>query len=123
MSFSVNYNASASAALQTLNQTNRSLSSVQSHINTGYKIQSAKDNASTFAIAQGMRGDIAGLKAVQDSLNIGQTTVNVAANAAQTISDKLNQLKNLVTQGQDPTADHNAIQNNINATVSTSNSI
>jgi flagellin len=123
MSFSVNTNSNALAALYTLGQTQRGLTETQNRINSGFKIGSAKDNASTFAIAQGMRGDIAGLKAVQDSLNIGQTTVNVAANAAQTISDKLNQLKNLVTQGQDPTADKNAIQNNINATISTINSI
>ena len=123
MTFSVNTNSNALAALYTLGQTQRGLTETQNRINSGYKIGSAKDNASTFAIAQGMRGDIAGLNAVQDSLNIGQTTVNVAANAAQTISNKLNDLKNLVTQGQDPTADHNAIQNNITATVATINSI
>ena len=67
MGFSVNTNAGALAALSTLNQTNRSLEKTQERINTGFKVNGARDNASTFAIAQGMRGDIAGLKAVQDS--------------------------------------------------------
>jgi len=123
MTYSVNTNGSALAALYTLNMTQRSLSDTQNAINTGFKIGSAKDNASTFAIAQGMRGDISGLKAVQDSISEGISTVNVAANAAQTISDTLNDLKNKVTQGQNPTADANAVQNGINADVAQINNI
>src|SRR4051812_39034589 len=99
MSFSVNTNSSALAALQTLNQTNRSLSATQARINTGFKVGGAKDNASTFAIAQGMRGDIAGLKAVQESLSLGGSTVNVALSAAQSISGKLTDMYNKVVAG------------------------
>jgi flagellin len=117
MAFSVNTNASALAALRTLNATNRALGETQSRINTGFKVGGAKDNASTFAIAQGMRGDIAGLKAVQESLSLGQATVNVALSAAQQISDKLSELKQKVTQGQAPNVDRNAIQNDINAII------
>jgi flagellin len=119
MGFSVNFNASASAALTSLNLTNRSLSSVQAHINTGYKIAGAKDNASTFAIAQGMRGDIAGLKAVSDSLSLGQSTVNVALSAAQTISDTLNTIKSKIVAGQAPNVDRAKIQADINSLIST----
>ena len=52
MSYSVNTNASALAALQTLNQTQRSLQTTQGRVNSGFKVGSAQDNASTFAIAQ-----------------------------------------------------------------------
>jgi flagellin len=117
MGFSVNTNGSALAALRTLNATNRSLSDTQARINTGFKVNGAKDNASTFAIAQGMRGDIAGLKAVQESLSLGQATTNVALSAAQSISDKLSELKSKVTQGQASNVDRNAIQNDINSIV------
>jgi flagellin len=117
MGFSVNTNGSALAALRTLNMTNRALSDTQARINTGFKVNGAKDNASTFAIAQGMRGDIAGLKAVQESLSLGQATTNVALSAAQSISDKLSQLKSKVTQGQASNVDRNAIQNDINSIV------
>jgi flagellin len=115
MSFSVNTNSNALAALQTLNMTQRSLSATQAHINTGYKIGGAKDDASTFAIAQGMRGDIAGLRAVGDSLSLGQATVNVALNAAQSISDKLISLKDKVTQAQSANVDKVAIQKDVAA--------
>ena len=117
MSYSVNTNTNALAALQTLNTTNKQLTAVQSHINTGYKINGAKDDASTFAIAQGMRGDIAGFKSISDSLSLGSATVGVALNAAQTISDTLTKLKAKVVQAQDSTQDQNAIQNDITAFV------
>jgi flagellin len=117
MGFSVNTNGSALAALRTLNMTNRALGETQSRINTGFKVNGAKDNASTFAIAQGMRGDIAGLKSVQESLSLGQATTNVALSAAQQISDKLGQLKEKVTQGQAANVDRAAIQNDIDAIV------
>ena len=53
---SVNTNAGALIALQNLNKTNTELSEVQNRINTGKKINTAKDNGATWAIAQNMRG-------------------------------------------------------------------
>jgi flagellin len=115
MAFSVNTNSNALAALQTLNMTQRALATTQGHINTGFKVGGAKDDASTFAIAQGMRGDIAGLRAVGDSLSLGQATVNVALSAAQSISDKLTQLKDKVTQAQAANVDKDAINKDVQA--------
>lgn len=123
MGFSVNTNASALAALQTLNSTTRSLNQAQARINTGYRVNGAKDNASTFAIAQGMRGDIAGLKAVQESVSLGVATVGVALSAAQQISDKLSEMKQKVTQAQAENVDRGAIQNDIDAIIDTIDNI
>src|SRR5687768_10525023 len=115
MGFSVNTNAGALAALSTLSQTNRSLEKTQERINTGFKVNGARDNASTFAIAQGMRGDIAGLKAVQDSISLGSATVGVALSAATQISDKLNQMKAKVIDGQASNVDREKIQADIDS--------
>src|SRR3954468_4666882 len=115
MAFSVNTNANALAALQTLNFTQRALSSTQAHINSGFKVGGAKDDASTFAIAQGMRGDIGGLRAVGDSLALGEATANVALAAAQSISDKLITLKDKVVQAQSANVDKTAIQKDVAA--------
>src|SRR5689334_9987762 len=123
MSFSVNTNTNALAALQTLNQTQRSLTATGAHINTGLKIADARDNASTFAIAQGMRADISGLKAVQDGLALGQATLTVANNAVKQIQDQLTDLQGKVVQGQDATVDKTAVQNGINAILSNINGI
>jgi flagellin len=115
MTFSVNTNVNALAALQTLNSTQRSLAQTQQKVNTGYKINSAADDASTFAIAQGMRADIAGLQAVQDSLSLGQATIQVANTAIISIQSQLTGLQQKVVEGQNATVDKNAIQNGINA--------
>src|SRR5260370_31365892 len=113
MSFSVNTNTNALAALETLNLTQQSLTRTQERVSTGLKVAGAQDDASTFAIAQGQRGDIAGFQAISNSLALGSAFVNVALQGAQSISNILNAIKGKVVAAQDPTQDHNAIQNDI----------
>jgi len=101
MAFSVNTNVGAMAALQSLNSTNSSLSTVQSRINTGLNVASAKDDSASFTIAQSLRGDVGGLKAVTSSLNRAKSTVDVAVAGAEQISDILNQMKAKAIQASD----------------------
>ena len=93
MSFSVNTNAGALTALQYLSNTQSQLSMTQSHINSGMKVASARDDGSIFAIAQNQRGAVAGYTAVNDSLNRASSAVDVALSAGQSISDLLIQMK------------------------------
>ena len=90
---SVNTNVGAMIALQNLQITNNELSQVQSRINTGKKVASAKDNGAVWAIAQGQRAEIGALNAVKDSLNRGQSAVDVSLAAGESVSDLLIQLK------------------------------
>jgi flagellin len=90
---SVNTNIGAMVALQNLQTTNSQLRETQSRINTGMKVASAKDNGAIWAIAQGQRGDVGALNAVKDSLQRGQSAVDVALAAGETVADLLNQLK------------------------------
>ena len=117
MSFSVNTNAAAMAAIQTLSATNKALESAQGRINSGLKVASAKDDASTFAIAQGLRSDIAGFKAVADAISFGQATTNVALTASQTVTDTLTQIKAKVVAAQAANVDKTSIQADITALV------
>ncbi len=105
MSSSVNTNASALAALQNLNATQAQLSSVQSKINTGLKVSSAKDNGAIWAIAQNQRADISAYGAVTDSLNRVSSTIDVAISAGETISDLLNQLRTKALAASDASLD------------------
>ena len=93
MAFSINVNASALSALRNLNATSTDLENTQTRINTGLKISTAKDNAAVFSIAQKLRGDLRGLNAVQQSLDRGISTVDVALAAATSISDLLIEMK------------------------------
>lgn len=105
MSFSVNTNAGALFALQSLTATNRQLDTVQSRINTGLKVASAKDNAAIFAIAQKQRGELAGLDAVKGSLDQASSSLNVALAAAEAVSDLLIELKGKATAAAAPGLD------------------
>src|SRR5690242_13281880 len=102
---SVNTNTGALVALQYLNKTNAALATTQAAINSGLKVASAKDDGSTFAIAQDMRGDVAGYSAVTDSLNRGISSVDVAMSAGQSISDLLIQMKQKAIAASDASMD------------------
>ncbi len=90
---SVNTNVGAMVALQNLQSTNSELATVQSRINTGKKVNSAKDNGAIWAIAQSQRAEMGALNAVKDSLNRGQSAVDVGIAAGETVSDLLTQMK------------------------------
>jgi flagellin len=111
---SVNTNNGAMIALQYLNKTEGDLQVTQTHINTGLKVATAKDDGATFAIAQNMRGNVSGYQAVSDSLNRGVSTVDVALSAGQSISDLLNELKSKALAAADASLD-TASRNALNA--------
>jgi len=102
---SVNTNTGALIALQNLNSTNNELSNVQARINTGKKVGSAKDNGAIWAIAQNQRGTSQALNAVKDSLQRGQSTIDVAIAAGETVSDLLIQMKEKALAASDATLD------------------
>ena len=110
MSFSVNTNVGAMTALQYLNQTQGQLSKVQSAINSGLNVASAKDNGALFAIAQGERGDVAGFVSVTNSLNNGGSLIDTAMSAGQSISDLLIQLKQQALSASDTSLDTSSRQ-------------
>ncbi len=90
---SINTNAGALLALESLNATSASLNKAQNEVSTGLRIASATDNGALWGVAQNERSTVGALSVVQDSLNRGVSTVNVAVAAGQTISDLLNQMK------------------------------
>ncbi len=108
MTLSVQTNTAALIALQNLNKTAGDLQQAQNVISTGLMINSAKDNASVWAIAQAQRADVGALSAVQSSLDRASSIADVAQTAGQSISDLLNQIKQKVVAAQDPSLDANS---------------
>ncbi|MDC0074435.1 flagellin [Alphaproteobacteria bacterium] len=105
MAISINTNLAAAIAVQNLNRTNKMLNQSQLNVSTGLKINGPKDDASTFAIAQNQRGDIAGFKAIRSALASGESAVNVAIDAGKAISDLLIEMKAKVVQSNQSTLD------------------
>jgi flagellin len=105
MANSVNTNVGAMVALQNLNATNADLMTTQSRINTGKKVNNAKDNGAIWAIAQNQRATSSSLNSVMASLQRGQSTVDVALSAGESISDTLVAMKEKALAASDVTLD------------------
>jgi len=106
-------NSSAMVALQTLRGINKGLAQTQSEISTGKTIGSARDNAAVWSISKTMESDVKGFKAISDSLSLGTSTVGVARQAAETVTDLLTQMKGLVVASQEDNVDRTKIQTDI----------
>ncbi|MEL7091357.1 MAG: flagellin [Pseudomonadota bacterium] len=106
-------NNSAMVALQTLKSINKNLAMTQNEISTGKSISSAKDNSAVWAISKVMESDVAGFKAVSESLALGESTVAVARNAAETVTDLLTEMKGRIVAAQEENVDRDAIQEDI----------
>ncbi|MFT8896191.1 MAG: flagellin [Acetobacter sp.] len=108
MSLSINTNNSAMVALESLNATTSSLDATENTVSTGQKVATAADGPASYAIAQQMNGNIAGLSAVSDGLSFAASTLSTTATATSNILSTLQLLQTAVTslgdnQG-DPTA-------------------
>ena len=68
---SIMTNTAAMAALHTLRSINNNMEEVQARISSGYRVETAADNAAYWSIATTMRSDNAALSTVQDALGLG----------------------------------------------------
>ena len=91
-------NQASFLALQNLTKTTRSLGVTQLHITTGLAVNGPKEDASSFAIAQNIRGDIAGNEAIKLALANGDSTVGTAIEGGKAISNLLIEMKAKVVQ-------------------------
>jgi flagellin len=101
MTLSVNTNIGAMAALQSLNATNKDLTTTQNRINTGFNVSSTKDDSAKYTIAQTLRSDVAGLSAVTSSLSRAKSVTDVATAGAEQISDVIIQMKAKAVEASD----------------------
>src|SRR5579872_5868658 len=94
-------NTGAMVALQNLTLINTNLKSTENRVSTGLKVASAQDNASVFAVAQGLRGNIKSYDAVSTALSGSQGVISVATSAATSISNAMQDIKTKLTQLSD----------------------
>ena len=108
-------NNGAMVALQTLKGINSELGKTQAMISTGKAVGSAKDNSAVWAISKQMSSDVKGFKAITESLGLGQSTVAVARNASERVTDLLTEIKGKIVAAQEENVDRNKIQTDIEA--------
>ncbi|WP_420404648.1 flagellin [Nisaea sp.] len=114
-------NPSAFTALRTLNSINRNLDTTQNRVSTGLKVSGALDNASSFAIAQGIRAELSGIDAVAQGLNNAKGIGNVAIAGVTGVSNLLSDIRGKLTELANEgitTAQRNILQSDFNELVS-----
>lgn len=116
-------NSSAMVALQTLRSVNSNLANTQNEISTGKHVSSAKDNSAVWAISKTMQSDVEGFKAISDSLSLGQSTVAVARQASETITDLLSQMKGKIVAAQEDNVDRAKLNTDVTALKDQINSV
>lgn len=108
-------NTSAMVALQTMKTINASLNRTQAEISTGKSVATAKDNAAVWAISKVMESDVKGFKGISDSLSLGSSTISVARQASETVTDLLTEIKGKIVAAQEENVDRSKIQTDISA--------
>lgn len=98
MTNSINTNVGAMVALATLRSTQTALDVASKQVQTGYRVADASDDASTFSVAQGIRGNLQAFQAVQASLANGLGLAQVTLAALTSISDLVGNLQAKSTQ-------------------------
>ncbi|GGD27484.1 flagellin N-terminal helical domain-containing protein [Aureimonas glaciei] len=112
---SINFNASATTALRTLQSTNSALETTQNRVATGLKIGEAKDNAAYWAISTTLKSDNKSLATVKDALNLGAATVDTAYQGLTKAKDVLDEIKTKLTAATQDGVDRTIIQSEIEA--------
>jgi flagellin len=115
MMSSILTNNGAMVALQTLKSINSRLTDTQNEISTGKSVANARDNAAVWAISKVMESDVKGFQGISDSLNLGESTVAVARNGAETVTDLLTDMKSKIVAAQEQNVDRDKIQTDIEA--------
>jgi flagellin len=105
MTMNINTNRQALSALQSLNQTNAELSTVQKRVSTGFRVSDARDDGGAYAVAQSVRSDIAGVAAVNEQLGGVKGVLQTTFAALTVVSDTMKQARATLTRLADGAID------------------
>lgn len=102
-------NAAAMAALQTLRDINTKMEVTQQRISSGYRVETASDNAAYWSIATTMRSDNKALSTVQDALGLGAAKTDTAYTGLESAIDVVTEIKSKLVAAREPGVDKNKI--------------
>jgi flagellin len=110
---SINTNASAMTALQTLTATNKNLATTQSRISTGLRVGDGCRQRRLLVDRHHHAFRQQGLSSVQDALGLGAGKLDVAYTAINAVKDTLDNMKAKIVAAQQPDIDKAKIQEEI----------
>ena len=109
MAIIVNTNMSALKTQANLNNATNSLNDALERMSTGYKINSAKDDAAGLYVATGLETQIRGSKVAQDNIETGNNVLQTVESDLDNILDNLNRIRDLATQAANSVYDEDAM--------------
>ena len=98
MPTTIHTNPGALVAQATLRNVTSALDKVSKQVQTGFRVADARDDASTFAVAQGLRADVKSFGAVQQGLNGAVGLAEVGLAGATAVSDLFQDIQSKLTQ-------------------------
>jgi len=107
---------SSVTANNNLKKTTKNLRVSTKRLSTGYRINSAADDAAGLTISEKLRWQIRGLNRASDNIQDGISLIQVADGALQEVHQMLDRMKELAVQGANDTntdEDRTAIQDEI----------
>jgi flagellin len=102
-------NTGAMAALQTLRAINQDMETVQNRISSGYRVETAADNAAYWSIATTMRSDNKALSTVQDALGLGAAKTDTAYTGLESAISVVDDIKSKIVAASEPGVDKTKI--------------
>jgi flagellin len=106
---SINFNAGATSALETLRNINKDLQKTQNSVSTGERVNSASDGVSYWSIATTMKSDNKALGAASDALGVGAAKVDTAYAATESAIDVVNEIKAKLVTASESSSDKDQI--------------
>jgi len=103
MSMKINYNVSAIIANNSLKINDNKLTTSLERLSSGYKINSAKDDAAGLAISRRMNAQIKGLKAAEQDAKDGISVTEIADGALAEVQDILQRMNELAIKSSTET--------------------
>ncbi|MFA6412081.1 MAG: flagellin [Syntrophales bacterium] len=104
MGFRIQNNIAAMNAQRNLSVSDSAMSKSLERLSSGYRINSAKDDAAGLAISQSFRADIASVKVAQRNISEANALLQTAEGAMSSVGDILTRMKELATQASSANA-------------------
>src|SRR3954471_4210014 len=117
MSLRITQNVEAFNAYRNLNKTSMAVSKSMARLSSGYRINSAADDAAGLGISESMRSQVRGLSQAQRNIQDGMSMVQTAEGNLDEVHSMLQRVRELAVQYKNGSLDTNArtaIQNEVN---------
>ena len=121
MSLRITQNIEAMTASRYLQHTSMKLTKSMEKLSSGYRINSAADDAAGLGISESMRSQVRGLAQAQRNIQDGISMVQTAEGNLDEVHSMLQRIRELAVQYQNGTvspANHTAIQSEVNQLIS-----